>query len=97
MLTGETIDAGTAASWGLVHDVVPDGELDARIARLAARMAAFGPEAVRRQKRLLNQWTDMTPTRAIEDSIAQFGLAFLTGEPRHYMTRFTERQAARRK
>jgi len=97
LLTGETIDAGTAASWGLVHDVVPDGELDARITRLAARMAAFGPQAVRRQKRLLNEWTDMTPTRAIEDSVAQFGLAFLTGEPQHYMTRFTERQAARRK
>jgi enoyl-CoA hydratase len=69
----------------------------ARITQLAARMAAFGPQAVRRQKRLLNEWTDMTPTRAIEDSIAQFGLAFLTGEPQHYMTRFTERQAARRK
>ena len=54
-------------------------------------------QAVRRQKRLLNEWTDMTPTRAIQDSIAQFGLAFLTGEPQHYMTRFTERQGARRK
>jgi len=97
VLTGETIDAGTAANWGLVHDVVPDGELDARITQLATRMAALGPQAVRRQKRLLNEWTDMTPARAIQDSIAQFGLAFLTGEPQHYMTRFTERQAARRK
>ena len=96
LLTGETIDAGTAASWGLVHDVVPDDELDARVARLAARMAALGPQAVRRQKRLLNEWTDMTTARAMEDSIGQFGLAFLTGEPRHYLTRFTERQAARR-
>jgi enoyl-CoA hydratase len=97
LLTGETIDAGTAANWGLVHDVVPDDELDARIAQLAARMAALGPEAVRQQKRLLNGWIDMTPRRAIEDSIAQFGLAFLTGEPQHYMARFTERQAARRR
>ena len=97
LLTGETIDAGTAGSWGLVHDVVPDDELDARIARLAARLAALGPAAVRQQKRLLNEWIDMTPSRAIEDSIAQFGLAFLTGEPQHYMTQFTERQAARRK
>ena len=97
LLTGETIDAHTAASWGLVHDVVPDDELDARIAQLTARMTALGPEAVRRQKRLLNEWTDMTPARAIADSVAQFGRAFLTGEPRHYMTRFTERQAARKK
>lgn len=97
LLTGETIDAGTAASWGLVHDVVPDDELDARITQLTARMAALGPDAVRRQKRLLNEWIDLTPARAIEDSIAQFGLAFLTGEPQHYLARFTERQAARRK
>jgi enoyl-CoA hydratase/carnithine racemase len=97
LLTGETIDAGTAASWGLVHDVVPDDQLDARVTRLAARMAALGPQAVRQQKRLLNRWTDMTPASAIEDSITQFGLAFRTGEPRHYMTRFTERQAARGK
>jgi enoyl-CoA hydratase/carnithine racemase len=96
LLTGETIDAGTAASWGLVHDVVPDGELDARTARLAARLAALGPQAVRQQKRLLNAWIDMTTAKAIEDSIAQFGLAFRTGEPQHYMTRFTERQAARK-
>ena len=97
LLTGETIDAATAASWGLVHQVVPDDELDARITQLAARIATLGPQAVRQQKRLLNQWTDTTPSRAIEDSIAQFGLAFRTGEPQHYMTRFTERQAARRK
>ena len=76
--------------------MVPDGQLDARITQLAARMAALGPQAVRQQKRLLNQWTDMTPARAIKDSIAQFGLAFRTGEPRQYMTRFTQRQAARR-
>jgi len=97
LLTGETIDARTAASWGLVHDVVPDDELDARAAQLAARMAALGPQAVRRQKRLLSQWADMTPAQAIEDSVTQFGLAFLTGEPQHYMTQFTERQAARKK
>jgi enoyl-CoA hydratase len=97
LLTGETIDAGTAASWGLVHDVVPDDELDGRIAALGARIAALGPEAVRQQKRLLNKWIDMTTRSAIEDSVAQFGLAFLTGEPQHYMARFLERRAARRR
>jgi enoyl-CoA hydratase len=96
LLTGETVDAPTAASWGLVHDVVPDDELDARIARLAARIATLGPEAVRQQKRLLNKWIDMTPRTAIEDSVAEFGLAFRTGEPQHYMAGFLERQAARR-
>jgi enoyl-CoA hydratase/carnithine racemase len=97
LLTGETIDAATAANWGLVHQVVPDDELDASITQLATRIAALGPQAVRQQKRLLNDWTDMTTARAVQDSVAQFGLAFRTGEPQHYMTRFTERQAARGK
>ena len=96
MLTGEAIDAATAGSWGLVHDVVPDDELDARTGRLADRIAALGPEAVRQQKRLLNEWIDTTPARAIGGSGPEFGRAFMTGEPQRFMTEFTARQAARR-
>lgn len=95
LLTGEPIDADTARGWGMVHEVVPDDQLDTRISALAARMAGLGPEVVRQQKRLLNKWLDMSPRDAIEDSVEQFGLAFLTGEPRQYMKAFTERRAAR--
>ena len=94
LLTGETIDADTAGRWGMVHEVVPDVELDTRIAALAARMAGFGPEVVRQQKRLLNKWLDMSPRSAIEDSVEQFGLAFLTGEPQHFMRAFLERRTS---
>jgi enoyl-CoA hydratase/carnithine racemase len=43
LLTGETIDAGTAVSWGLVHEVVAADALDARIAHLTTRLSGFGP------------------------------------------------------
>jgi enoyl-CoA hydratase len=92
LLTGETIDAGTAERWGLVHEVVADDELDARVAALAGRLGSFGPGAVRQQKRLLNKWLEMNPRSAIEDSVEQFGLAFLTGEPRQHMTAFLGRR-----
>lgn len=36
-LTGDTIDAATALSWGLVNRVVPDDELDAATAELLGR------------------------------------------------------------
>jgi enoyl-CoA hydratase/carnithine racemase len=36
-LTGDPIDAATAAEWGLVNRVVPDGELDAAVADLLGR------------------------------------------------------------
>jgi enoyl-CoA hydratase/carnithine racemase len=36
-LTGDAIDAATAADWGLVNQVVPDADLDAAVADLMAR------------------------------------------------------------
>lgn len=92
LLTGETIDATTAVTWGLVHEVVGADAFDARIAALAAKLAGFGPHAVRQQKRLLNKWFDMTVHGAIDDSVEQFGMAFLTGEPQRYMQAFLSRQ-----
>ena len=92
LLTGETIDAKTAAAWGLIHEVTGPDELDSRIAQLIAKLTGFGPHAVRQQKRLLNKWFDMTVHGAIEDSIEQFGLAFLTGEPQHHMQQFLSRK-----
>jgi enoyl-CoA hydratase len=92
LLTGETIDATTAATWGLVHEVVGADALDTRIAELAAKLGGYGPHAVRQQKRLLNKWFDMTVDGAIEDSVEQFGLAFLTGEPQRHMQDFLARK-----
>ncbi|OBA71604.1 enoyl-CoA hydratase [Mycobacterium sp. 1554424.7] len=92
LLTGETIDAATAAAWGLVHEVVAADALDARVAELSTRLNGFGPQAVRQQKRLLNNWFDMTVHGAIEDSFEQFGLAFLTGEPQQHMRAFLARK-----
>jgi enoyl-CoA hydratase/carnithine racemase len=95
LLTGDTIDADTAAAWGLVHEVVAAEQLDARIAQLTTKLSGFGPQAVRQQKRLLNNWFDLTVHGAIEDSIEQFGLAFLTGEPQRHMRAFLMRKNKR--
>lgn len=92
LLTGETIDADTALSWGLVHEVVAPEQLDARIAQLTARLSGFGPSAVRQQKRLLNKWFEMSVHTAIEDSVGEFGRAFLTGEPQRHMQAFLDRK-----
>lgn len=92
LMTGETIDAATAAAWGLVHEVVAPDALDSRIGELTARFTGFGPHALRQQKRLLNKWFGMTVQGAIEDSVEQFGLAFLTGEPQQHMQAFLSRK-----
>lgn len=94
LITGETIDAETAVSWGLVHEVTaaPD-TLDARIDELTAKLIGFGPQAVRQQKRLLNKWFDMSVQGAIEDSVPVFGRSFLTGEPQQHMQAFLSRKS----
>jgi len=39
LLTGELVDARTAADWGLINQAVPVGELSARTRQLAAKVA----------------------------------------------------------
>ncbi|ACI98722.1 enoyl-CoA hydratase [Rhodospirillum centenum] len=46
LLTGDAIDAATAAAAGLVNRVVPAAELDAAVAGLAARIAARSPRVL---------------------------------------------------
>ena len=54
LLTGDPIDAATAADWGLVNRVVPPDELDAAVDALAARICRSSREGGRaRQARLL--------------------------------------------
>ena len=92
LLTGESIDAATARDWALVHEVHPPAALDARIAALAAKFAGFGPAVLRQQKQLLRAWQSLPPDQAIEATVAEFGRAFATGEPRRYMEQFKNRK-----
>ena len=55
LLTGDTIDGRTAREWGLVHDAVPAGELDAAVDALAKRMAGVPKNQLMMQKLMINQ------------------------------------------
>jgi enoyl-CoA hydratase/carnithine racemase len=46
LLTGDAIDPETALEWGLINRVVADGELDAAVAELAAKIAGKSSLAV---------------------------------------------------
>jgi enoyl-CoA hydratase len=91
LLTGESIDAATALTWGLVDEVVPLDVLDARVAEHAERFAGFGPHVLRQQKRLLREWQGQTLEEATRASVREFGAAFTTGEPAAHMRRVVER------
>jgi 2-(1,2-epoxy-1,2-dihydrophenyl)acetyl-CoA isomerase len=55
MTSNRRLSAADALSWGLVSAVVPDGELPARAAELAANYAAAPTKAVAMTKRLFEQ------------------------------------------
>ncbi|KJK24816.1 enoyl-CoA hydratase [Burkholderiaceae bacterium 16] len=92
LLTGEISDAREALAWGLVSKVVPLAELDAEIERVATLLAGFGPAVVRQQKRLLREWEESSLDVSINNSVAEFGSAFETGEPQRYMNAFLQRK-----
>lgn len=52
-LTGERFDARRAREIGLVHEVVPVEELDARVAAVAAELDSAGPTAIASIKALI--------------------------------------------
>jgi len=61
LLTGEFIDAATAERIGLVSRIVPAEDLQAEAARIAARIAANGPMAVRMTKELVQHGLEASP------------------------------------
>src|SRR5512143_1948422 len=56
LLTGESIDAATALSWGLVHRCVALSDLDTAVDGTARSLAGLGKQVLRQQKRLLRSW-----------------------------------------
>lgn len=92
LLTGETIDARRALSWGLVDAVVAPEALDAEVARTACRFASYGPAVLRQQKRLLREWQQEPLEVSILRGVDEFASAFATGEPQRYMKDFVDRK-----
>jgi enoyl-CoA hydratase/carnithine racemase len=58
LLTGEFVDARTAAEWGLVNRVVPAGELASETLALAKRIASASPATVATGKQAFYQQID---------------------------------------
>lgn len=66
MLLGEPMGAAQALAWGLVWQLVPDGELDAAGRRVCERLAGLAPDVAARFKKVLNGLGLAQFQRAIE-------------------------------
>jgi len=64
--TGDVIDATTAQDWGLVSRVVPHDDLLVEAHKLAKKIAAMPPHALRQAKNLLRQGQQVSYDTALE-------------------------------
>ena len=92
LMTGDTIDAETALRWGLVERVVEPDELDGEVDKIVGALLSAGPQAVRSQKRLMQQWENLPTDRAIAAGIDALVRAFDTDEPQRLLGAFLNRK-----
>ena len=70
-VTAERFSATQAHAMGLVHEVCPAGELDARVAQMVETLAANGPKAARACKKLVRDVADEPLTAPLRDETAR--------------------------
>jgi enoyl-CoA hydratase / 3-hydroxyacyl-CoA dehydrogenase len=88
-MSGERIDAQTAAQWGLVEFVVDD--LEAGIERYAAPLASQSPHALRQIKALFRETRDV---RSDEREVEAFVACLQSDDGREGVAAFLEKRAA---
>ena len=64
LLTGELVDARTAAEWGLINETVPAADLPAATRKLAARVAEASPLVVELGKQAFYTQIDLDQPKA---------------------------------
>jgi methylglutaconyl-CoA hydratase len=89
-LTGDPFDAAAARAAGLVNEVVPAADLDARTSALAARLAERSPTALRRGKHALRIMAELGFADALAFAESQIQLLSLSEDAREGIAAFNE-------
>jgi enoyl-CoA hydratase/carnithine racemase len=96
LMTCEWVDAKTALEWGLVNEVVPLSELDAAVARLAAKLIDTFPECMRYTKAQANFLKDFVWSSTLSHAQDWLSVHFGSVEPYEGMTAFAQKRPAGR-
>lgn len=91
--TGDTIDAATALSWGLVSRVVPAEKLLDEARGMAERICRQPPDVLRMTKRLMREGQGTSFDTIMEMSAAMQSLAHLTHDHQEAVAAFFEKRA----
>lgn len=93
LLTGDFVDAATAAEWGLVNRVVPADQLDQAVADLAERIAASSPLTVRTGKQAFYGQIDVDQGQAYDLTKAVMSLNAMAADAQEGIGAFLEKRA----
>lgn len=91
-LTGDRFDAAEAHRIGLVHRVVPAGELEAAGRRKVASLLTSGPEAVGMAKELIEKVTGRSPEDAMALTVRTIAERRASSEAKEGLTAFLEKR-----
>lgn len=92
LLTGDPIDARTAAEWGLVNLVVPAAELDAAVARLVEKIERSSPLTVGIGKEAFYRQVDLDEHGAYELTRRVMSSNVEAGDAQEGMSAFLEKR-----
>jgi enoyl-CoA hydratase/carnithine racemase len=93
LLTGDPIDARTAADWGLVNLVVPPAELDAAVAELVEKIAGSSPLVVSIGKEAFYGQVDLDEHGAYELTRKVMSTNATAGDAQEGMSAFLEKRS----
>jgi enoyl-CoA hydratase/carnithine racemase len=92
LLTGEPIDAATAADWGLVNRVVPEAELDGEVDRLVDAVARSSPLTVGIGKEAFYAQIELDESRAYDLTKTVMSANSLAGDAQEGIGAFLEKR-----
>jgi enoyl-CoA hydratase/carnithine racemase len=95
LLTGELIDALTAAEWGLVNQVVPQAELTSATARLAAKIADASSLVVSIGKQAFYTQIDLDQPKAYAYAKEVMSMNALAADAQEGISAFLAKRAPR--
>jgi len=93
LLTGEMVDAATAADWGLVNRVVPAAELSAETRKLAARIAEASSLTIALGKQAYYTQIDLDQPKAYAYAKEVMSMNSLAADAQEGISAFLEKRA----
>jgi 2-(1,2-epoxy-1,2-dihydrophenyl)acetyl-CoA isomerase len=95
LLLGRKLSGAEAASWGVIHRAVPDGELESAAAALVEQLGSGPTVALGLVKRCIHRGLETGLARAMENEAFALELSSRTADFKEGLLAFKERRPAR--